>query len=253
MNSLLAYFNDNKSELRRQLDKAATLEQVVMLVRDSLEALREVSLKNLTAPQARTALPMLDVLSIVIGSLSSATKTQVWYTRTEMSRRSSLPFSRVWQAVTSLLGLHPAERTRVTIQVDSQMLLNTITQALSIIDRTLPLPDLSSSPAEKLDLANLQDVLKFLQELLGVSNKPDAGYLHLKAEQIPDLLQDYGISVEFYQPDVDAQFDTSAERKHKFEPSIDADIKEYQVLLPALLAGDRVLLRGRVTKPASVG
>ena len=92
------------------------------------------------------------------------------------------------------------------------------------------------------------DILNFLQNFMGEVSDEQANLTLLTnklSQQIPDILHQNGINVEFYQP---GREDTS---KFDFVKNIDPKVREYVTLTPAFIKDNQVIRRGRVVKPAS--
>ena len=92
------------------------------------------------------------------------------------------------------------------------------------------------------------DILNFFQNLMGEVSDDQANVQSLTnnlSQQLPDILNQNGIDVVFYQPGIE---DTS---KFDFVKNIDPEIREYVTLTPALIKENQVIRRGRVVKPAS--
>lgn len=131
------------------------------------------------------------------------------------------------------------------VQVDSQVLLDKLAEALNTIDlavtRTEEKKSLDSSGIEE-----VPELLNILQRLVGASllEKPQMALELTKL--LPQVLMEQGIHSQTYQTD-DAQ---SKREYFDFEPSIDPKAQDYITITPALLKGDRLLRRGRVIEPA---
>lgn len=131
------------------------------------------------------------------------------------------------------------------IQIDSNILLNNLADALDTIDRAVA----SAKPANKtLDssaIEELPELLNIVQRLMGASflEKPQMALELTKI--LPQILMEQGIQIQMYRPD-----DEASQREYfDFEPSIDRLTKDYITITPALLKGDSLLRRGRVIEP----
>ncbi|NES00630.1 MAG: hypothetical protein F6J86_43790 [Symploca sp. SIO1B1] len=133
-----------------------------------------------------------------------------------------------------------------TVQVDSQVLLDKLAEALNTIDSAVSLREASQKSLESSEIEELPELLNILQRLVGASllDKPRMA-LEL-TKMLPQVLMEQEIHCQIYQPD-NAE---SNQQYFDFEPSIDPQAKDYITITPALLKGDRLLRRGRVIEPA---
>ncbi|NET59193.1 MAG: hypothetical protein F6K47_24550 [Symploca sp. SIO2E6] len=131
------------------------------------------------------------------------------------------------------------------VQVDSQVLLDKLAEALNTIDSAVTIREGSPKSLESSGIEELPELLNLLQRLVGASllEKPRMALELTKL--VPQVLMEQGIHSQTYQPD-DAQ---NNHQYFDFEPSIDPQAKDYITITPALLKGDRLLRRGRVIKP----
>jgi hypothetical protein len=136
--------------------------------------------------------------------------------------------------------------SQITVQIDSNVLLNNLADALSTIDHAVA----STEPVKKLldasGIEELPELLNVVQRLMGASvlEKPQMALELTKL--LPQILMEQGIRPQIYQPD-----EQQTHREYfDFEPSIDPATKDYVTITPALLKGDRLLRRGRVIEPA---
>lgn len=135
------------------------------------------------------------------------------------------------------------EASQLPVRVDSNVLLDNLSEALSTIDIAVSQVEEVNTPLASSGLEDLTEILDLLQRLIGASliNNPLMALELTKL--IPQILLKQGIQAQSYQPDehLSENFD--------FEPSIDPSAKEYVTLTPALLKGERLLCRGRVIEP----
>jgi hypothetical protein len=139
------------------------------------------------------------------------------------------------------------EASRPIVQVDSKVLLDNLSEALSTIDLAVASAEEVKKPLDASGIEELPELLNLLQRLMGASflEKPQMAMQLTKL--LPQILMEQGIQAQIYQAD-----DAGSNREYfDFEPSIDPAAKDYVTIAPALLKGDRLLRRGRVIEPAS--
>lgn len=140
----------------------------------------------------------------------------------------------------------PQKLIQPSLQIDSNVLLDNIADALNTIDLAIA----SASTVKKsLDASGIEEapeLLNLLQRQMGASflNKPQMALELTKL--LPQILMEQGISVQMYRPEQEPSY----REYFDFEPSIDPTSKDYITITPALLKGDRLLRRGRVIEPA---
>jgi hypothetical protein len=135
---------------------------------------------------------------------------------------------------------------RTTVQVDSQVLLDTLADALNTIDLAVARTQEAQQPLDSSGIEEFPELLNLLQRLMGASflEKPQMALELTKL--LPQILMEQGIRAQIYRPD-----DAQSDREYfDFEPSIDPAARDYVTITPALLKGDRLLRRGRVIEPA---
>ncbi|HEY9831787.1 MAG TPA: hypothetical protein V6D26_14490 [Stenomitos sp.] len=143
-------------------------------------------------------------------------------------------------------SIQSVEVPQPIVQVDSQVLLDHLADALNTIDLAVT----SAEPIQKtLDVSGIEELpelLNLVQRLMGASflEKPQMALELTKL--LPQILMEQGIRSQIYRPD-----DTQSHREYfDFEPSIDRSTQDYVTITPALVKGDRLLRRGRVIEPA---
>lgn len=139
-----------------------------------------------------------------------------------------------------------AEAPQPIVQVDSQVLLDNLAEALSTIDLAVASAEETKKPLDSRGIEEQQELLNVVQRLVGASvlEKPQMALELTKL--LPQILMEQGIQTEIYRPD-----DAKSDREYfDFEPSIDPTAKDYVTIAPALVKGDRLLRRGRVIEPA---
>lgn len=140
----------------------------------------------------------------------------------------------------------PQSAIKPSIQVDSNVLLDNITDALNTIDLAVASALTVKKPVDSSGIEESPELLNLLQRQMGASflNKPQMALELTKL--LPQILMEQGIQVQIYRPGQEA----SGREYFDFEPSIDPTSKDYITITPALLKGDRLLRRGRVIEPA---
>lgn len=140
----------------------------------------------------------------------------------------------------------PVEVPQPMVQVDSQVLLDNLADALNTIDQAVTSAEPVKKPLDGSGIEELPELLNVVQRLMGASflEKPQMALELTKL--LPQILMEQGIRSQLYRPD-DAQ---SHREYFDFEPSIDRSAKDYVTITPALVKGDRLLRRGRVIEPA---
>jgi hypothetical protein len=138
------------------------------------------------------------------------------------------------------------EALQPTVQVDSQVLLDNLADALNTIDLAVTSAGETKKPLDSSGIEELPELLNLVQRLMGASflAKPQMALELTKL--LPQILMEQGIRAQIYRPN-----DESSGREYfDFEPSIDRTAKDYVTITPALVKGDRLLRRGRVIEPA---
>lgn len=135
--------------------------------------------------------------------------------------------------------------SQITVQIDSNVLLNNLADALSTIDHAVASAEPVKKPLDASGIEELPELLNVVQRLMGASvlEKPQMALELTKL--LPQILMEQGIRPQIYQPD-----EQQSHREYfDFEPSIDPAANDYVTITPALLKGDRLLRRGRVIEP----
>lgn len=132
------------------------------------------------------------------------------------------------------------------LQVDSQILLDNLENALSTIDNAVASYEEVNYSLASSGLEDLTEILDILQRLWGASSLENPLMTLELAKLIPQILLKQGIRVQTYRPN-DEQ---SKKEYFDFEPSIDPSQSDYVTLTPALLKGEKLLCRGRVIEPS---
>ncbi len=138
------------------------------------------------------------------------------------------------------------EAPQLIVQVDSQVLLDNLADALNTIDIAVASTEQVKKPLDATGIEELPELLNLVQRLMGASflEKPQMALELTKL--LPQILMEQGIRVQIYQLN-----DEPSRREYfDFEPSIDRTTKDYVTITPALVKGDRLLRRGRVIEPA---
>ncbi|HEY9637036.1 MAG TPA: hypothetical protein V6D14_26790 [Coleofasciculaceae cyanobacterium] len=140
----------------------------------------------------------------------------------------------------------PVEAPQPIIQIDSNVLLDNLADALNTIDQAVASAGEANKLLDSSGIEELPELLNLVQRLTGASllEKPQMALELTKL--LPQILMEQGIRAQIYRPD-----DADSGREYfDFEPSIDRYAKDYVTITPALLKGDRLLRRGRVIEPA---
>lgn len=140
----------------------------------------------------------------------------------------------------------PQKLIQPSLQIDSNVLLDNIADALNTIDLAV---SSASTVKKSLDSSGIEEspeLLNLLQRQMGASflNKPQMALELTKL--LPQILMEQGISVQMYRPEQEPSY----REYFDFEPSIDPTSIDYITITPALLKGDRLIRRGRVIEPA---
>lgn len=138
------------------------------------------------------------------------------------------------------------ETSLPVVRVDSQVLLDNLADALHTIDEAVSRAKDVNKSLDSSGIEELTDLLNLIQRLMGASflNKPQMA-VEL-AKLLPQVLREQGIHAQLYRPEETA----NVREFFDFEPTIDPTNKDYVTITPALLKGERLLLKGRVIEPA---
>ena len=241
----------------------------VRLVKFFLETLRQ-SLSTLTAAneieisdvepqlvtQAVKSSPnnfILKLLQAIVSigilvSLFSLTKTnlQAWMPILLMSVLLGLEAALHFDKSDRVTSPVPVADPQLPVQVDSNILLDNLAEALNTIDLAVASVEEVNKPLASSGLEDLTEILDILQRLMGASFLQNPLMALELVKLIPQILMKQGIRVQSYQLSNEEQ---SLREYFEFEPSIDPAAKDYITVTPALLKGDRLLRRGRVIEP----
>jgi hypothetical protein len=132
------------------------------------------------------------------------------------------------------------------VQVDSQVLLDNLADALNTIDLAVTSAEQVKKPLDSIGIEESPELLNVLQRLMGASFLENPLMAIELTKLLPQILREQGIRSQIYRPDEEH----SGREYFDFEPSIDRSSKDYVTITPALLKGDRLLRRGRVIEPA---
>jgi hypothetical protein len=132
------------------------------------------------------------------------------------------------------------------VQVDSQVLLDNLADALNTIDLAVTSAEQVKKPLDSSGIEESPELLNVLQRLMGASVLENPLMAIELTKLLPQILMEQGIRAQIYRPDEEH----SGREYFDFEPSIDRSAKDYVTMTPALLKGDRLLRRGRVIEPA---
>jgi hypothetical protein len=138
------------------------------------------------------------------------------------------------------------EAPRLIVQVDSNVLLDNLGDALNTIDIAVASAEQVKKPLDSSGIEESPELLNVLQRLMGASVLENPLMAIELTKLLPQILMEQGIRAQIYRPN-----DEHTGREYfDFEPSIDRSAKDYVTITPALLKGDRLLRRGRVIEPA---
>ena len=138
------------------------------------------------------------------------------------------------------------EAPQVVVQVDSQVLLDNLADALNTIDLAVTSAQEVKKPLDSSGIEESPELLNVLQRLMGASVLENPLMAIELTKLLPQILMEQGIRAQIYRPNEEH----SGREYFDFEPSIDRSAKDYVTMTPALLKGDRLLRRGRVIEPA---
>jgi hypothetical protein len=136
---------------------------------------------------------------------------------------------------------------QLSVQVNSQFLLDNLADVLSTIDRAVAQNSEAKTALGSSGIEEMPEMLDFLQKLWGASFLGNPQMALEISKLVPQILMEQGIRVQNFRPN-DEQ---SLREYFDFEPSIDPSTQDYFTLTPALLKSDRLLRRGRVIEPVS--
>jgi hypothetical protein len=138
------------------------------------------------------------------------------------------------------------EVPQVIVQVDSNVLLDNLDDALNTIDLAVASAETGKKALDASGIEELPELLNLVQRLMGASVLENPLMAIELTKLLPQILMEQGIRAQNYRPN-EAH---SGREYFDFEPSIDRSAKDYVTITPALLKGDRLLRRGRVIEPA---
>lgn len=176
------------------------------------------------------------IAGFVIGGVIAGILAVIFVYQRNRKRRKDKPITNL--APTHKTHLEGVEAIASYLRNKFEFIDSEVAEEANRIEQKPPTPKLE-------DHLNLLEVL---QNLMGEARDEQAQLPKLtkkRIEELSKLLKRDGIEVEFYQPHMK---DSS---KFDLVPSSDSALKEYITLKPALVKGNKVLLRGRVVKPAS--
>jgi hypothetical protein len=138
------------------------------------------------------------------------------------------------------------EVPQVIVQVDSNVLLDNLADALNTIDLAVASAEAGKKALDASGIEELPELLNLVQRLMGASVLENPLMAIELTKLLPQILMEQGIRAQIYRPNEEQ----SGREYFDFEPSIDRSAKDYVTITPALLKGDRLLRRGRVIEPA---
>ncbi|HIK27383.1 MAG: hypothetical protein N3E45_13470 [Oscillatoriaceae bacterium SKW80] len=138
------------------------------------------------------------------------------------------------------------ELTQPAIRVNSKVLLDNLADALNTIEQAVTRAKETNKSLNSKGMEDVPELLNIIQRLIGASFLARPQMALELANLLPQVLMEQGIRAQIYRPG-----DADSQREYfDFEPSIDRSSQEYVTITPALLKGDRLLLKGRVIEPA---
>lgn len=288
MKTLSALFNEERSSLEKNIEKAANVEQVVKLVQNKLDTLEKNYIGELSISQVRQVAFFLETLRQSVATLTAANEKKP--DLPQVSNQQTSPKNLILKGLQGLVSLgifgelfslapsspgawmailltsvlvgvevtvqldkrNPDSLEQVkelppaTIQVDRNVLLDNIADALNTIDLAIASTSTVKKPLDASGIEESPELLNLLQRQIGASllGKPQMTLELTKL--LPQILMEQGIRVQMYR----ANEEPSYHEYFDFEPSIDPTAQDYITITPALLKGDRLLRRGRVIEPA---
>jgi hypothetical protein len=293
MKTLTTLFNEERNQLKIDIDKATSPEQVVKLIQNRLDILENKYIGQLNIAQVRLFSLFLDTLRLSISTLTAANQIQVTTKEPQPILKQVTPSKKLilkalqgliflgllssefsltnitpgaWMAIlltSVLLGLEAVyqldknnqdlnsteqvKSSQSILRVDSNLLLDNLSDALNTIDIAVAKVEVGSVSQDEFSIEELPELLNFIQKLMGASLLDRPQMAIELAKLLPQILREQGISAEIYRPQ-----ESNIDREYfDFEPSIDPDSKDYVTISPALMKGDRLLRRGRVIEPVA--
>lgn len=307
---ILQHFEQEKSQLRKQLEAEPDREHALRIVRDYFATLHREIAKNVPLHKARQLNALLDAIYFALGSVGAVNK-QVKITPPAAPPSAAVPdwmlaygkglqvaiivlllfalfnASPLWIALISALILlalekylqalkyqekpslffrgmfflfrkkialpthsssqslsdRPVPQVDVQLQVESQVLLNYLTDALSIIQKIFAEQE---EPQEDTLFEKEPQLLEFFQELFEAYYFNDGAWALKKIPSVTAFLRKHGIEVKTFHPErpEDAGY-------FDIEPAIDTNLKEPITIRPAFVKGEQTILRGQAAEPLS--
>lgn len=244
--TLMTLYREREAALKKQLDAAGTVDDAVAVLVKELAWLEGVVGGGLTIPQQRAFQAMLEV---VRGSLRGV-KDGV---RLERFPQRQGALAQIWGVLLRALGLaRPTVEGQVAegggewyrVRLDSAAFLAHFAHQLSVIDRWLadqPVPATGDDPREMVEL---------MQRLTADARAHDTELLYERLEQLPQVLERYGMRLVDYDPRQSPRL-AEMRRLFRFEANLDPRQTTPQTLVPAVVKGDTVVLRGLVVQPTA--
>lgn len=155
-------------------------------------------------------------------------------------------FAPIWSRKNNADAVNP-NALEHHIRIDVDRLLASLSRACDAFDRAMADLDhaLQQQPAKtSAPISEAQDVLELLQGLAEAASRDHAELALARSNDVRGILQARGLTLVDY-PAAGGGHDDWFE----FEPSLDANSREYRTLRPALTRGDTLLLKGRAVEP----
>lgn len=246
MKSLMSLYREREAALQKQLAAAGTVDEAVAILVKEMAWLEGMVSGDLTVPQQRAFQAMLEVVRGSLRGLKDGVRLERF-----PQRQGAL--GQVWAIIRRLFGGGPRATAQVAegggdwyrVRLDAAAFLAHFTAQLSVIDRWLAEQPASTAGGDP------RELVEFTQRLTADARAHDTELLYERLEQLPQVLEHYGMRLVDYDPRQSAR---SAEmrRLFRFEASLDPRQTAPQTLAPAVVKGDAVVLRGLVIQPAGV-
>ncbi len=307
---ILEHFEQEKSQLRKQLEAEPDREQALRTVRDYFTALHREFAKNVSLHKARQLNALLDAIYFALGSVGAVNK-RVKIAPPAVPSHSNVPdwmfvygkglqaaiiilllfallnASPLWIALISALILLALEKylqalkyqeqpslffrglfflfrkkiafpapsatqavsdklapqVDVQIQVESQVFLNYLADALNVVQKIFAEQE---EPQEDTLFEKEPQLLEFFQELFEAYYFNDGAWALKKIPNVTAFLRKHGIEVKTFDP-----HRSEDARYFDIEPAIGDALKEHLTIRPAFVKGEQTILRGQAAEPLS--
>lgn len=249
-----------EEQLLRSLERAETPAEVAGKVQRWLAELADIGgeyMRGLDLQRAKASRRFLALLDAGCETFKALRPTVLQPYEPPARRLLGLP-RRFVVRVAEALGLRARTRTHngagqgPTIDVDGKALSMALRHALEVIDSAVQKLE-PPPPASPGRLQDHVEVLRALQQLLGDAHRDDHALPERTRESIRYItaeLEREQIRVRFFGDRRKLSTELKDEAMFDIQESLDSSCRENTTLLPCMLGGDRVLLRGSVVGPA---